>query len=58
MAKHDYLPRDYVQTPSQMWEVCNRCGYRFKTKENGEADGQDVLTHKREACPLREPPRG
>ena len=51
---HEYLPRDFMSGPlKHMWEHCNRCGYKFKVKDNGDVDGKDVVSHKQKYCPLR-----
>ena len=37
----------FVPSQSRMWLCCNACGYDFRRKANGEADGKDVIEHKR-----------
>ena len=41
----------FVPSQSRMWLCCNACGYEFRLKANGEADGKDVIEHKRHCRP-------
>ena len=41
----------FVPSQSRMWLCCNACGYDFRRKANGEADGKDVIEHKRGCRP-------
>ena len=47
--KHRKESYTHIDKPAPaQWNTCNRCGYGFRKKANGEVDGQDVIRHKQE----------